>query len=201
MKWSMWIGLFEATIHNQPISDQEKMTHLQTLTTGKANHAIFGYSCNNTMCNAVLHELRQRYGRPDIIINDFVNRLQSFQQQSIQRRDSYMEFSTFISNIAPRLRHATGSRTSTNQPSQKTSQMCSAKARFHVHSTDKLTTQLTAASIRIYIWKRRIDSFWKRNFVTTEFSNIKWKTAHQSTYAATEISMITQVYTTKKLRF
>ena len=71
MKWSMWFGLFEATIHNQAISDAEKMTHLQTLTTGKANQAISGYSCNSTMYNAALHELRRRYGRPDIIINDF----------------------------------------------------------------------------------------------------------------------------------
>ena len=211
MKWSMWFGLFEATIHNQAISDAEKMAHLQTLTTGKANQAICGYSCNSTMSNAALHELRRRYGRPNIIINDFVNKLQSFKQPSTHRRDSYMEFSTFISNmvetfrmlgfkddlnstinvqfavqklqhhqqlqwtkyitaqiidqpnliafndwirqfalacdhlpmqpqqmtldlndrqqIAPRLRHANGSRPSTNQPSRKTSQNWSANTR------------------------------------------------------------------------
>ena len=105
MKWSMWFGLFEATIHNQPISDAKKMTHLQTLTTGKANQAISGYSCNSTMYNAALHELRRRYGRPDdIIINDFVNRLQSFKQPSTHRRDLYMEFSTFISNMVETFR-------------------------------------------------------------------------------------------------
>ena len=103
MKWSMWFGLFEATIHNQPISDAEKMTHLQTLTTGKSNHAISGYSCNSTMYSAALHELRRRYGRPDIIINDFINRIPSFKQQSTHRRDSYMEFSTFISNMVETL--------------------------------------------------------------------------------------------------
>ena len=207
-----WFGLFEATIHNQPISGAEMMTHLQTLTTGKANQANTGYYCNITMYNAVLYELRRRYGRPDIIINDFVNRLQSFKQPSTHRRDSYMVFSTFISNmvetfwtlvfkeylnftiyvqfavsklqhyqqllwtqcitaqnidqpnliafidcirqfalscnhlppmqlhqmtldtsdrqqIAPRLRHATGSRPSTNQHSQKTSQHWSTNAR------------------------------------------------------------------------
>ena len=80
------------------------MTHLQTLTTGKANQAISGYSCNNTMYNAALHELRRRYVRPDIIINDFANRLQSFKQPSTHRRDSYMELSTFISNIVETFR-------------------------------------------------------------------------------------------------
>ena len=104
MNWSMWFGLFEATIHNQPISYAEKMTHLQTLTSGKANQAISGYSCNSTMYNAALHELRQQYGRPDIIVNDFVNRLQSFKQPSSHRRDSYMEFSTFINEMVETFR-------------------------------------------------------------------------------------------------
>ena len=104
MKWSMWFGLYEATIHNQAISDSKNMTHLQTLTTGKAKQAISGYSFNSTMYNAALQELRRRYGRPDIIINDFVNRLQSFKQPSTHRRDSYMEFSTFISNMVEAFR-------------------------------------------------------------------------------------------------
>ena len=78
MKWSIWFGLFEATIHNQANSEAENMPHLQTLKTGKANQAISGYSCNSTMYNAALHELRRQYGPPDIITNDFVNRLQSF---------------------------------------------------------------------------------------------------------------------------
>ena len=104
MKWSMWFGLFEATIHNRAISDAEKMTHLQTLITGKANQAISGYSRNSTMYNAALNELRRRYGRLEVIINDFVNRLQCFKQPSTHRRDSYMEFSTFISNMVETFR-------------------------------------------------------------------------------------------------
>ena len=104
MKWSMWFGLFGATILNQAISDAEKMIHLQTLTTGKANQAISGYTCNSTMYNADLHQLRRRYGRPGIIINDFVNRLHSFKIPSTHNRDSYMEFSTFISNMVETFR-------------------------------------------------------------------------------------------------
>ena len=75
------------------------MTHLQTLTTGKATQAISGYSCNSTMYNAALQKRQRRHGQPDIIINDFANRLQNFKQSSTHRRDSYMEFFTFISNM------------------------------------------------------------------------------------------------------
>ena len=34
------------TLDKQPLSVAEKMTHLQTLTTGKAHEAIAGFSCN-----------------------------------------------------------------------------------------------------------------------------------------------------------
>ena len=99
MKWSMWLGLFTSTIHSQPITDAEKMAHLQTLTTGRANQAIAGYACNASMYTAALEELKRRFGRPDIIINDFVNQLQNYRPPTLHRRESYMEYSTFISNL------------------------------------------------------------------------------------------------------
>ena len=49
MKWNMWYSLFQATVQDQPISDAEKLTHLQTLKTGRAHEVIAGYSCNNVI--------------------------------------------------------------------------------------------------------------------------------------------------------
>ena len=40
MKWNTWHGLFTTMIDKQPLSVAEKMTHLQTLTTGKAHEAM-----------------------------------------------------------------------------------------------------------------------------------------------------------------
>ena len=56
------------------------------------------------MYNDALQELRRRYGRPGIIINDFVNKLQSFKQPSTHHKDSYVEFSTIISNMVETFR-------------------------------------------------------------------------------------------------
>ena len=39
----------EVPVHCQPISDAEKLTHLQTLTTGRAHQDIAGYLSNNAM--------------------------------------------------------------------------------------------------------------------------------------------------------
>ena len=39
-KWNTWFGLFKTIIHDQAISNAEKMTLLQTLTTGTAQQSI-----------------------------------------------------------------------------------------------------------------------------------------------------------------
>ena len=77
MKWNMWYGLFQATDHSQATSDAEELTHLQTMTTGRAHQAIAGYSCNSAvMCTTALQELELRFGKPDRIVNNHINKLQ-----------------------------------------------------------------------------------------------------------------------------
>ena len=99
MKWNLWYGLFKTLIHDQPISLAEKMTHLQTLTIGVANQAISGFSCNSQMYDAAITELQRRFGRPEIIVNKFLHLLQNFRQPSVQHRNTFTEFSTFVNNL------------------------------------------------------------------------------------------------------
>ena len=99
MKWNLWYDLFKTLIHDQPISLAEKMTHLQTLTIGVANQAISGFSCNSQMYDAAIAELQRRFGRPEIIVNKFLHLLQNFRQPSIQQRNTFTEFSTFVNNL------------------------------------------------------------------------------------------------------
>ena len=99
MKWNLWYGLFKFLIHDQPISLAEKMTHLQTLTIGVANQAISGFSCNRQMYDAAIAELQRLFGRPEIIVNKFLHLLQNFCQPSIQQRNTFTEFSTFVNNL------------------------------------------------------------------------------------------------------
>ena len=40
LEWPEWCSLFTATIHNAPIDDNAKMSHLKTLVKGKAKAAI-----------------------------------------------------------------------------------------------------------------------------------------------------------------
>ena len=78
MKWNTWHGLFTRMIDTQPLSKAEKMTHLQTLTKGKANEAIAEFSCNHNLYQSAMKEFKQRFGCPDVSTAATINALRRF---------------------------------------------------------------------------------------------------------------------------
>ena len=99
MKWNTWHGLFTTMIDKQPISVAEKTTHLQTLITVKANEAIAGFSCNPNLYQSALEEPKRQFGRPDIIVSNFLAQLQTHRQPSTHHKDSFIEFLVFLNNL------------------------------------------------------------------------------------------------------
>ena len=86
-------------IHDQPFSLAEKTTRLQTLTIGVANEAVSRFSGNSQMYKAAIAELQRQFGRTEKIINKFLHLLYDIRQPSIQQRNIFTEFSTFITNF------------------------------------------------------------------------------------------------------
>ena len=52
LEWPEWSSLFTATIHNAPIDDNAKMSHLKTLVKGKAKAAVVGLGHSGVMYSA-----------------------------------------------------------------------------------------------------------------------------------------------------
>ena len=78
------------------------MTHLQkTLTTRKANEAITGFSCNPDLYQCAMEELERQFGRPNVIVSNFLAQLQTQRPPSTHphHKDSFMEFSAFLNNL------------------------------------------------------------------------------------------------------
>ena len=86
-------------IDKQPLSVAEKMTHLQTLTTGKANEATAVFFCNPDLYQFAMEELKRRFGRPDIIVSNFLAQRQTQRPPSTHYKDSFMEFAAFLNNL------------------------------------------------------------------------------------------------------
>ena len=69
LEWPEWSSLFTATIHNAPIDDNAKMSHLKTLVKGKAKAAIAGLGYSGVMYSAAWNALVTNFGRPQTIVN------------------------------------------------------------------------------------------------------------------------------------
>ena len=81
------------------------MSHLQTLTVGRANEAIRGFWCNSSMYQAALEELEHRFERPDIIVNSFFDTLRLSKRQVSQIQQRSWNFFTFVNNLVECFRH------------------------------------------------------------------------------------------------
>ena len=69
LEWPEWSSLFTATIHNAPIDDNAKMSHLKILVKGKAKAAIAGLGYSRVMYSAAWNVLVTNFGRPQTIVN------------------------------------------------------------------------------------------------------------------------------------
>ena len=62
LDWPEWSGMFQSTVHNSPISRDEKMSHLKTLLTGKAKRAVNGMVYSGAMYDEAWKTLERKFG-------------------------------------------------------------------------------------------------------------------------------------------
>jgi hypothetical protein len=79
LKWTDWYGMFQAMIHATPMSDTEKLTHLQHSCVGRAKAEIGGFGYNGSMYANALGSLRDRFGKRQFVVRAHLEKLQRIQ--------------------------------------------------------------------------------------------------------------------------
>ena len=69
LEWTEWSRLFKAVIHNAPIDDNAKLSHLKTLLKGKAKAAIAGLGYSGALYHTAWDTLARDFGRPQAVVN------------------------------------------------------------------------------------------------------------------------------------
>ena len=81
LKWKEWSCMFSSAIHqNRDITDNERMSYLQTLVVGPAREAISGYLCNPGFYRDALLELGRRFGNPQHVVAALTKELEQWQR-------------------------------------------------------------------------------------------------------------------------
>ena len=91
-----WINNFFSTVQNNiSITDTHRITYLQNSVSGKAKDLIHAYSCDPSYYNTALNEIMSRFGDPSVIVNAFINQLESWKCNSSYNKKSFIAFSSF----------------------------------------------------------------------------------------------------------
>ena len=69
LEWPERSSLFNAVIHNAPIDDNAKMSHLKTLLKGKAKAATAGLGYSGALYHTAWYTLVRNFGRPQTVVN------------------------------------------------------------------------------------------------------------------------------------
>ena len=99
LEWPEWSSMFIAIVDRRMIPDSEKMSHLRTLLTGKANSAISGMGYSGQFYIAAWNILEKKFGRPHVIIDAQLESLQKANQVKPHDSTSLITFSVIVSNF------------------------------------------------------------------------------------------------------
>ena len=78
LEWPEWSSLFNAVIHNAPIDDNTKMSHLKTLVKDKAKAAIAGFGYSGALYHTAWQTLERNFGRPQSLVNTQMRQIYQF---------------------------------------------------------------------------------------------------------------------------
>ena len=74
-QWPRWHSLFKSLVDEQPLSNDEKMAHLQSAVTGLARHTIGGMLFDGNLYEDAMAALKDRFGRDEDIVHANLSRV------------------------------------------------------------------------------------------------------------------------------
>ena len=100
MKGNEWSSTFSSVIHqNCDISDNEKMSYIQSLVIGPERESIFGYLCNPEFYHEDLSELERRFGNPQHVVSALTRELELWQQPQASDHATLISYASFLRKL------------------------------------------------------------------------------------------------------
>ena len=93
LQWHGWIGQFRSAIDAAPLSNDDKLTYLKTLVTGKAKIAIAEFAYCGTMYQEALKTLEPKFGQPHAVLSAHLDKLSGFPPLKMHNSENVSAFS------------------------------------------------------------------------------------------------------------
>ena len=94
-----WFGQFSNAINSAPITDDVKLTYLETLVIGQAKTAIAEFSYWGTMYKEALKTSERRFGQPQAVVSAYLDKLSHFPMLKMHNSENLISYSATISTL------------------------------------------------------------------------------------------------------
>ena len=99
LSWHEWSGQFKSAIDSANLTDDEKLTYLKTLVTGKAKLAIADVAYSGRFYRDSLKSLERKFGQPQVVVGAYFDKLASYTPVKIHSSEQIIDFANFIASI------------------------------------------------------------------------------------------------------
>ena len=99
LSWHEWSGQFKSAIDSANLTDDEKLTYLKTLVTGKAKLAIADVAYSERFSRDSLKTLERKFGQPKVVVDAYFDKLASYTPVKIHSSEQIIDFANCIASI------------------------------------------------------------------------------------------------------
>ena len=90
---------FNIVHNNISLTDTQRITYLPNSVVGKAKERIQADSCDPAYYPIALKELMNLFGHPRIVVNAFINRLETWRWSNDHNKQKLISFDSFLKRL------------------------------------------------------------------------------------------------------
>ena len=94
IQWHEWFGQFKSAVDSAPLTDDVKLTYLNTLVSDIAEFAYCG-----TMYKDALKTLERKFGQPQTVVSAYRDKLANNPPVKMHNSDSIISYSAIVSSL------------------------------------------------------------------------------------------------------
>ena len=91
--------------NNRNIAYTHRITYLQKAVTGKIKYVFQEYSTDGAFYSTALNELMTYFGDPTIVVNAFINQLETWNSVNDYNKQNFVAFALFLKHLLQAFQH------------------------------------------------------------------------------------------------
>ena len=99
LNWHEWFGQFKSTVDSAVLTDDTKLTYLNTLVIGNTKPKIAEFSYCGVMYKDALATLQRKFGQPHAFVGAHLEKLNTFSPLKMHNSENIISFSSVISGL------------------------------------------------------------------------------------------------------